>query len=116
MPPLCSFFFFFNDTATTEIYTLSLHDALPIFRGSWGVGPKNTRPGARRKKLEYSWWARPAKSHLLTQPPAASGKDSYGLSVCFAEMASVGSSHNRSNNKLSATFQMSRQQGLRLHS
>src|SRR5256885_11164532 len=27
---LCSFFFFFNDTATTEIYTLSLHDALPI--------------------------------------------------------------------------------------
>src|SRR2546430_11453617 len=38
-------FFFFNDTATTEIYTLSLHDALPIlvsrmprFTGSkWGV-------------------------------------------------------------------------------
>src|SRR5260370_20948096 len=28
---LCFFFFFFNDTATTEIYTLSLHDALPIF-------------------------------------------------------------------------------------
>src|SRR3712207_7881736 len=27
---VCSFFFFFNDTATTEIYTLSLHDALPI--------------------------------------------------------------------------------------
>src|SRR5438067_9841087 len=27
---MCSFFFF-NDTATTEIYTLSLHDALPIF-------------------------------------------------------------------------------------
>src|SRR2546422_3094422 len=25
------FFFFFNDTATTEIYTLSLHDALPIY-------------------------------------------------------------------------------------
>src|SRR5437899_6447566 len=25
------FFFFFNDTATTEIYTLSLHDALPIW-------------------------------------------------------------------------------------
>src|SRR5258708_8731470 len=30
--PCFSFFFFFNDTATTEIYTLSLHDALPI---SW---------------------------------------------------------------------------------
>src|SRR2546426_7274846 len=30
-PSVC-FFFFFNDTATTEIYTLSLHDALPISR------------------------------------------------------------------------------------
>src|SRR2546430_5782682 len=28
-------FFFFNDTATTEIYTLSLHDALPISPGPW---------------------------------------------------------------------------------
>src|SRR5260370_20633792 len=27
-------FFFFNDTATTEIYTLSLHDALPIYKKS----------------------------------------------------------------------------------
>src|SRR2546430_6432626 len=33
--PHSSSFFFFNDTATTEIYTLSLHDALPIF------GPNN---------------------------------------------------------------------------
>src|SRR2546426_7300172 len=31
-PRLKSFVFFFNDTATTEIYTLSLHDALPISR------------------------------------------------------------------------------------
>src|SRR6266850_8159545 len=39
---LTSFVFFFNDTATTEIYTLSLHDALPIgsfiFSGPTGVG------------------------------------------------------------------------------
>src|SRR5256885_8157122 len=38
-------FFFFNDTATTEIYTLSLHDALPISeearpRGEPGQGPR----------------------------------------------------------------------------
>src|SRR5713101_10197344 len=32
------FFFFFNDTATTEIYTLSLHDALPIYRHPEAVG------------------------------------------------------------------------------
>src|SRR5258708_40215787 len=31
--PTARFFFFFNDTATTEIYTLSLHDALPISAG-----------------------------------------------------------------------------------
>src|SRR3712207_9537858 len=31
MHSMCYAFFFFNDTATTEIYTLSLHDALPIF-------------------------------------------------------------------------------------
>src|SRR2546422_5360303 len=35
------FFFFFNDTATTEIYTLSLHDALPI------CGAGDSRPTAR---------------------------------------------------------------------
>src|SRR2546427_5581194 len=33
------FFFFFNDTATTEIYTLSLHDALPILIGSLFARP-----------------------------------------------------------------------------
>src|SRR5436309_13680202 len=38
-----SFFFFFNDTATTEIYTLSLHDALPIYR------PR--RPGFRCTRI-----------------------------------------------------------------
>src|SRR2546430_13396537 len=32
MATVMSVFFFFNDTATTEIYTLSLHDALPISR------------------------------------------------------------------------------------
>src|SRR2546430_17318928 len=40
-------FFFFNDTATTEIYTLSLHDALPIcarrFRAR--LRPQSPRPG-----------------------------------------------------------------------
>src|SRR5215216_1480897 len=40
------FFFFFNDTATTEIYTLSLHDALPISIGvalqEAGLDPRQT--------------------------------------------------------------------------
>src|SRR2546429_8560835 len=40
--PVCLgvLFFFFNDTATTEIYPLSLHDALPIYRcpSCWEIG------------------------------------------------------------------------------
>src|SRR3712207_8588019 len=46
------FFFFFNDTATTEIYTLSLHDALPISRlrasrPASGRGPGRRSPRGR---------------------------------------------------------------------
>src|SRR2546426_5549324 len=36
-------FFFFNDTATTEIYTLSLHDALPIFEEAEREKPRRAR-------------------------------------------------------------------------
>src|SRR5256885_10824511 len=46
----CLFFFFFNDTATTEIYTLSLHDALPI-SGAVGLrraAGERQRQGSRR--------------------------------------------------------------------
>src|SRR3712207_7019395 len=35
-------FFFFNDTATTEIYTLSLHDALPIFHPSENASERSS--------------------------------------------------------------------------
>src|SRR2546429_4391945 len=45
------FFFFFNDTATTEIYTLSLHDALPIST------PR------RRRCLPFGPVSRPRKIH-----------------------------------------------------
>src|SRR5258707_15139391 len=39
LPSVHLFFFFFNDTATTEIYTLSLHDALPISHAPWAKPP-----------------------------------------------------------------------------
>src|SRR5436190_6358091 len=49
------FFFFFNDTATTEIYTLSLHDALPILgaelaRPRTVAGPGGTGAGSPRRQ------------------------------------------------------------------
>src|SRR5204862_8150603 len=43
-PPL--FFFFFNDPATTEIYTLSLHDALPISRRNTCRPPPGCPPSS----------------------------------------------------------------------
>src|SRR5256885_11989913 len=50
------FFFFFNDTATTEIYTLSLHDALPICDDPGRADPEergNDRvPGVRVRGVE----------------------------------------------------------------
>src|SRR3712207_8659197 len=52
-------FFFFNDTATTEIYTLSLHDALPIYEPLHGAVPLHGdddltvgRPAQRAADLE----------------------------------------------------------------
>src|SRR5256885_5196900 len=47
-----SFFFFFNDTATTEIYTLSLHDALPICL-STGLMVARCQLGKERSKTQH---------------------------------------------------------------
>src|SRR3982751_7035036 len=63
-----SFFFFFNDTATTEIYTLSLHDALPISGGGrrwrrwrrtrarirFGGDRKSTRLNSSHDQISYA--------------------------------------------------------------
>src|SRR2546430_11213069 len=46
--PHSSVCFFFNDTATTEIYTLSLHDALPI----WYTKERDVRGADLRRRLE----------------------------------------------------------------
>src|SRR2546430_6823842 len=47
-------FFFFNDTATTEIYTLSLHDALPISRAASSLGWR--RPLVRISIRNGRYW------------------------------------------------------------
>src|SRR5947207_7127181 len=61
-PATISVYFYFNDTATTEIYTLSLHDALPIWRtrGVRRSGPRSRpRPGRR-----------PCRSRCSTRHPS----------------------------------------------
>src|SRR2546430_10791449 len=58
LPPI---FFFFNDTATTEIYTLSLHDALPIYIGRqmvllyWAVTHLPRKPDDPEDRTEYRY-------------------------------------------------------------
>src|SRR5438270_7235183 len=44
------FYFFFNDTATTEIYTLSLHDALPISQVSWRTSSVSSAAPPHRQR------------------------------------------------------------------
>src|SRR2546430_11305607 len=84
-------FFFFNDTATTEIYTLSLHDALPISRRRWwssraaarrtslpvpGRAPPRARPRSEEHTSELQSQSNlvcrlllEKKKNILTQPP-----------------------------------------------
>src|SRR6266699_5914638 len=85
--PLCLFFlfFFFNDTATTEIYTLSLHDALPILRPApdlrlkmdWGIlvaGPedrKSTRLNSSHVRISYAVFCLKKKKHFNALVPAS---------------------------------------------
>src|SRR2546422_1098764 len=52
--PFSSSFFFFNDTATTEIYTLSLHDALPISGDA-------AHPAAHVRDAPARGWRRPSR-------------------------------------------------------
>src|SRR5215204_4023581 len=61
-------FFFFNDTATTEIYTLSLHDALPIGRRSTAPAPAPHGQGGRRACRG------PSPAPTLPAPLGASGQ------------------------------------------
>src|SRR2546426_2655696 len=64
-----SFFFFFNDTATTEIYTLSLHDALPIsnVRGALtrSARTRSQRVAAQRSSRRDRKSTRLNSSHLV---------------------------------------------------
>src|SRR5258707_13169402 len=62
------FFFFFNDTATTEIYTLSLHDALPIF--ARGQPQAASAPGA-----DLQIRKRRNSSHAASSEGGAGGGD-----------------------------------------
>src|SRR5438874_9161684 len=59
-------FFFFNDTSTTEIYTLSLHDALPISAFASRRRALPAAPDAWPFPRRRGWWRRRARSEEHT--------------------------------------------------
>src|SRR5258705_4097416 len=61
---LSSLIFFFNDTATTEIYTLSLHDALPIYSSGQQIAERIRRSRRQLQRRPYEQ-ARDRKSTRL---------------------------------------------------
>src|SRR5947209_19459001 len=65
-------FFFFNDTATTEIYTLSLHDALPI-------SDSEHEPTRVRERLHGGSGAREARDRKSTRPNSSHANISYAV-------------------------------------
>jgi len=84
-----SFFFFFNDTATTEIYTLSLHDALPIF-GKYGLGLKTASLSQCRtltvaSKAKSSRGSRPRRCYARWDLDEVHASDDWDLLLPTAE-------------------------------
>src|SRR5256884_9493360 len=67
VPTYLHSFFFFNDTATTEIYTLSLHDALPICRARAAAAAAPAPPDGARRNRDYA--ADSSRSTVLLHPP-----------------------------------------------
>src|SRR2546429_6968463 len=73
-------FFFFNDTATTEIYTLSLHDALPISRTSAAAAwapPSRSRSAASRSTTTAT--SAPPRDRKSTRLNSSHGYISYAV-------------------------------------
>src|SRR5574340_1715462 len=74
------FFFFFNDTATTEIYTLSLHDALPISSTGDEALFQCTKPsGVLRgpSHLQFPWLLRATMRSPLRSPAQVEGTQGF---------------------------------------
>src|SRR3712207_7938912 len=100
---------YFNDTATTEIYTLSLHDALPVWIRPHPVRPRSAeRDTARLAQHRTGRPAAPAlaRQHQVTElPPPAPDRKSTRLNsshanisyavFCLKKKASLAPSHPR---------------------
>src|SRR5687768_18565648 len=73
---LTFFSFFFNDTATTEIYTLSLHDALPIWNDQCPTRSSTARSSGSNRSPGDSTTSPSTSSSHSTRPSASSTRQS----------------------------------------
>src|SRR3989339_1210286 len=80
------FFFFFNDTATTEIYTLSLHDALPISKNK--EIPKTAKPKVELFVMSHCPYGTQTEKGIL--PVKELLKDKIDFSIKFVDYAMHG--------------------------
>src|SRR5256885_6899929 len=77
----CFLFFFFNDTATTEIYTLSLHDALPISPAWASAARGKAAPAARPAAMSA---ARPVRDSEKSKDRKSTRLNSSHLVISYA--------------------------------
>src|SRR2546430_8664291 len=80
---LRSIFFFFNDTATTEIYTLSLHDALPIYQPRAGSSDR-ARAGLRLRAFRA---ARPRRAERPAERDPRADRKSTRLNSSHSQIS-----------------------------
>src|SRR5437870_13345420 len=91
--PKLSSFFFFNDPATTEIYTLSLHDALPISkefrsrprsrRQRWRIWNPRTSGRGRKRRSEEHTSELQSRGHLVCRLLLEKKKTNIALAACM---------------------------------
>src|SRR5687768_18038399 len=96
-------FFFFNDTATTEIYTLSLHDALPICRCAWTSArnsrQRTARDGGPRRRA-------PRRDRKSTRLNSSHGYISYAV-FCLKKKKKTTNQASKSKPLISRTSRVS---------
>src|SRR5215203_7127767 len=93
------FFFFFNDTATTEIYTLSLHDALPIRR---------TDPARCHRASNSPVWHRPDRKS--TRLNSSHANISYAVFCLKKKKQKIKQKHNKKKKNKKKKIQKNIQQ------
>src|SRR3712207_7869367 len=79
--------FFFNDTATTEIYTLSLHDALPICSRGFRTANGELRPGGPGELCPVRFVSRTGSSRTATVVSASGDRKSTRLNSSHANIS-----------------------------